>query len=120
MSVNFKALGGLFEFRYINKVEYLDIDDLQDIYNDLEKEYKDLKSELDKSKDVIDKKNPEELREKKRKKNKTANEILSNEDIPYEVRMKYIIDTYKKDQKKWGKLYEYTKRLEGEVIRKRY
>lgn len=28
MSVNFKALGGMFEFRYINKVEDLDLDDL--------------------------------------------------------------------------------------------
>ena len=117
MSIKFKALGGLFTFRYINDVEDMDLDDLQNIYNDLEEEYKELKSELDKLKDVIDKRNPEGLREKKRKKNKTAKEILDNEDIPYEVRMKYIIDAYRKDQKKWGKLYEYTKHLEGEVIR---
>lgn len=117
MSINFKLLGGLFTFRYINDVEDMDLDELQDIYNDLEEEYKELKSELDKLKDVIDKRNPEGLREKKRKKNKTAKEILGNEDIPYEVRMKYIIDAYRKDQKKWGKLYEYTKHLEGEVIR---
>lgn len=117
MSINFKLLGGLFTFRYINDVEDMDLDDLQDIYNDLEEEYKEVKSGLDKLKDVIDKKNPEGLREKKRKKNKTAKEILDNEDIPYEVRMKYIIDAYRKDQKKWGKLYEYTKHLEGEVIR---
>ena len=117
MSINFKLLGGLFTFRYINDVEDMDLDDLQNIYNDLEEEYKELKSELDKLKDVIDKRNPEELREMKRKKAKTAKEILGNEDIPYEVRMKHIIDAYRKDQKKWGKLYEYTKHLEGEVIR---
>ena len=117
MSINFKLLGGLFTFRYINDVEDMDLDDLQDIYNDLEEEYKELKSELDKLKDVIVKRNPEELRKKKREKTKKAKEILGNEDIPYEVRMKHIIDAYRKDQKKWGKLYEYTKHLEGEVIR---
>lgn len=119
MSVNFKALGGLFTFRYINDVEDLDLDELQDIYNDLEKEYKEFKGELDKLKDVIDKKNPEEKREKIRKKFKTAKEILGDEDIPYEVRMKYIIDAYRKDQKKWGKLAEYAKHLEAEVIRQK-
>ena len=31
--------------------------------------------------------------------------------------MKYIIDAYRKDQKKWEKLYAYAKHLEGEVIR---
>ena len=117
MSINYKALGGLFEFRYINDVEDLDIDVLQDVYNDLEKEYKDLKSELDRLKDVIDKKNPEGKREKVRNKLKTAKEILGDEDIPYEVRMKYIIDTYRKDQKRWEKLLGYAKHLEGEVIR---
>lgn len=125
MSLNFKALGGIFTFRYINDVEDMDLEDLQDIYNDLEEEYndlegecKELKSELNKVKDVIDKKNPEGLREKKKKKKpKTAMEILGNEDIPYEVRMKYIIDAYRKDQKKWEKLYDYTKHLEGEVMR---
>jgi cell division septum initiation protein DivIVA len=127
MSVNFKALGGMFTFRYINDndVEDLDLEDLQDIYNDLEEEYKDLegeykelKSELGKLKDIIDKKNPEGLREKKKKKKpKTAKEILGDEDIPYEVRMKYIIDAYRKDQEKWGKLYDYTKHLEKEVMR---
>ena len=61
MSIKFKALGGLFTFRYINDVEDMDLDDLQDIYNDLEGEYKELKSELDKLKDVIDKRNPEGL-----------------------------------------------------------
>lgn len=42
---------------------------------------------------------------------------LSNEDIPYEVRMKHIIESYRKDQEKWGKLAQYAKHLEGEVIR---
>lgn len=117
MSVNFKALGGLLTFRYINEVEDLDLEDLQDIYNDLKEEQKQLQKELGRLKDVIDKKNPEELREKKRKKLKTVKEILANEDIPYEVRMKYIIDAYRKDQVKWGKLAEYAKHLEEEVIR---
>ena len=124
MSVSFKALGDLFEFRYINKVEDLDLDGLQELYNKLEeelhvveKDYKEGKEELDKVKELIDRKNPEEKREKIRKKLKTAKEILGDEDIPYEVRMKYIIDAYRKDQKKWGKLLDYAKHLEGEVIR---
>lgn len=115
MSVKFKALGGMFEFRYINDVEDMDLDDLQEMYDDMEEEYKEMKSELDKLKEVIDRKDPEEKREKK--KPKTAKEILGDEDIPYEVRMKYIIDAYRKDQKKWEKLLGYAKHLEGEVIR---
>ena len=124
MSVNFKALGGLLTFRYINEVEDLDLDDLQDIVNDLEEEYsvinkdrKELRGEINKIREVIDKKNPEEKREKIKNKQKSAKDILGDEDIPYEVRMKYIIDAYRKDQKKWGKLYEYAKHLEKEVIR---
>ena len=117
MSINFKALGGLFTFRFINDVEDLDLEDLQDLYNDLKEEQKQFNSELDKLKEVIDKKNPEEKREKIKKKLKTANEILGDEEIPYEVRMKYIIDAYRKDQVKWGKLAEYAKHLEAEVIR---
>ena len=117
MSVSFKALGGLFTFRYINDVEDLDLEDLQDLYNDLKEEQKHFNSELDKLKEVIDKKNPEERREKIKKKHKTAKEILGDEEIPYEVRMKYIIDAYRKDQKKWGKLAEYAKHLEAEVLR---
>ena len=38
-------------------------------------------------------------------------------DVPYEVRMKYIIQAYKKDQERWAELSKYTKQLEGEVIR---
>ena len=117
MSINFKTLGGLFTFRYINDVEDMDLEDLQDIYNDLKEEQKELNSELGRLKDVIDKKNPEEKRDKIKKKLKTAKEILGDEEIPYEVRMKYIIDAYRKDQVKWGKLAEYAKHLEGEVIR---
>ena len=117
MGVNFKALGGLLSFRYINDVEDMDLEDLQDIYNDLKEEHKNLKDELDKLKDVIDKKNPEEKREKIKKKNKIAKDILGDEEIPYEVRMKYIIDAYRKDQEKWSKLAEYAKHLESEVIR---
>lgn len=117
MSVSFKALGGLFTFRYINDVEDMDLEDLQDMYNDLKEEQKQFNSELDKLKEVIDRKNPEEKREKIKKKLKTAKEILGDEEIPYEVRMKYIIDAYRKDQVKWGKLAEYAKHLEAEVIR---
>ena len=58
MSVSFKALGGLFTFRFINDVEDLDLEDLQDLYNDLKEEQKQFNSELDKLKEVIDKKNP--------------------------------------------------------------
>ena len=107
----------MFTFRYINEAEDLDVEDLQDIYNDLDEEYQNLKSEMAKLKEVIDKKNPEEKKEKIKQKLTPAKEILSNEDIPYEVRMKYIIDAYRKDQKKWSKLAEYAKHLEGEVIR---
>ena len=117
MSVSFKALGGLFTFRFINDVEDLDLEDLQDLYNDLKEEQKQFNSELDKLKEVIDKKNPEERREKIKKKQNTAKEIVGDEEIPYEVRMKYIIDAYRKDQVKWGKLAEYAKHLEAEVIR---
>ena len=117
MSVSFKALGGLFTFRFINDVEDLDLEDLQDLYNDLKEEQKEFNSELDRLKEVIDKKNPEERREKIKKKQNTAKEILGDEEIPYEVRMKYIIDAYRKDQVKWGKMAEYAKHLEAEVIR---
>ena len=124
MSVDFKVLGGLFRFRYINDVEELDIDDLQEAYAEMEEEYqsmkndcKELKMELDKLKEAIERKNPEERREKIKKKLKTPKEILNDDEIPYEVRMKYIIDSYRKDQVKWSKLAEYTKHLEEEVIR---
>lgn len=117
MSFNYKTLGGLLTFRFINKIEDMDLDDLQDIYNDLKEDQKELNKELANLREIIEKKNPEERKEKIKQKLKPANEVLSNEDIPYEVRMKYIIDAYRKDQKKWAKLAEYAKHLEGEVVR---
>ena len=42
-----------------------------------------------------------------------------NEDVPYEVRMKHIIQSYRNDQEKWGKMEAYAKQLESEVIRLR-
>lgn len=124
MSFNFTTLGGLLSFRFINKVEDMNLEDLQEVYDDLkeefddvEKDYKDFKGEMAKLKDLIDKKNPEERKEKIKKKLKPAKAILEDKDIPYEVRMKYIIDAYRKDQIKWAKLAEYAKHLEGEVIR---
>ena len=51
------------------------------------------------------------------KETKNDKPSLNNDDVPYEVRMKYIIQAYKKDQERWAKLAEYAKHLEGEVIR---
>ena len=48
---------------------------------------------------------------------KKDSDILNTADIPYEVRMKYIIKAYREDQEKWGKLEVYAKQLEAEVIR---
>lgn len=124
MGFNFTTLGGLFSFSYINDVEDMDLDALQEAYADIDEEYqgmkndcKELKKELDKLKDVIERKNPEAKKEKIRRKLEADKVILHNEDVPYEVRMKYIIDAYRKDQVKWGKLAAYAKHLEGEVIR---
>ena len=124
MSVDLKALGGLFRFRFINDVEDMDLDVLQEMYAAIEEEYqgvnndrKELKKELGKLKEIIERKNPEERREKIKKKLEAEKVILHNEDVPYEIRMKYIIDAYRKDQKKWGKLIDYAKHLEGEVMR---
>ena len=50
---------------------------------------------------------------------KNDNDILNTADIPYEVRMKYIIKAYREDQEKWGKLEAYAKHLEAEVARLR-
>ena len=124
MSVDLKALGGLFRFRYINDVEDMDLDELQEMYAAIEDEYqglnndrKELKKELGKLKEIIERKNPEERRAKIKKELESDKVILHNEDVPYEIRMKYIIDAYRKDQKKWGKLIDYAKHLEGEVMR---
>lgn len=78
---------------------------------------KELKKELGKLKEIIERKNPEERRAKIKKELESDKVILHNEDVPYEIRMKYIIDAYRKDQKKWGKLIDYAKHLEGEVMR---
>ena len=124
MSVDLKALGGLFRFRFINDVEDMDLDELQEMYAAIEDEYqglnndrKELKKELGKLKEIIERKNPEERRAKIKKELESDKVILHNEDVPYEIRMKYIIDAYRKDQKKWGKLIDYAKHLEGEVMR---
>ena len=50
---------------------------------------------------------------------KNDNDILNKADIPYEVRMKYIIKAYREDLEKWGKLEAYAKHLEAEVARLR-
>ena len=43
--------------------------------------------------------------------------VSKNNDIPYEVRMKHIINAYRRDQKRISKLERYAKSLECEVIR---
>ena len=105
MSVNFKALGGLFEFRYTTGD---DVDKMNDEELDVVEE------EIAKLQIKIDKIRP---KGKKNVNPRTAKEILGDEEIPYEVRMKYIIDAYRKDQEKWAKMADYAKHLEGEVIR---
>lgn len=104
MKVNYKALGGLFEFKYYTG------DDVSELN---EEELAILEEEVKRIQKDIDARNPQ----KKEKKPKTAKDILGDKDIPYEVRMKYIIDSYRKDQEKWSKLIEYAKHLEKEVIR---
>ena len=39
---------------------------------------------------------------------------IEDSDLPFEVRMKYIIDAYRKDQVKWGRLYQHAKQIEDE------
>jgi predicted RNase H-like nuclease (RuvC/YqgF family) len=39
---------------------------------------------------------------------------IKDSDLPFEVRMKYIIDAYRKDQVKWGWLYQHAKRLDDD------
>ena len=45
MSINFKALGGLFTFRYINDVEDLDLDVLEEMYADIDEKYQGMKND---------------------------------------------------------------------------
>lgn len=103
MIKSFKALGGLIEFSLRTEIEDLSEEDL--------KELDDAMSQI---KDEIEKKKAKKEEDKKEKEN---NGELSNDDIPYEVRMKHIINAYRKDQEKWGKLEVYAKHLENEVIR---
>ena len=98
----FEALGGLLEIRLTTGNN---LDDLND------EELEILQKELDNIQNEINKIRPKE------EKTKNPKDILNDKDIPYEVRMKYIIDAYRKDQVKWGKLAAYAKHLEGEVIR---
>lgn len=105
MGFNFKTLGGLIEIKYATGD---DVDNL----DDEELDY--LQEELERLQAKVDARKP---KEKKKEQPKTIKEILNDNEIPYEVRMKYIIEAYRKDQEKWGKLAEYAKHLEAEVIR---
>ncbi len=42
-------------------------------------------------------------------------DILKDDEIPYEYRMKYIIKEYRKDQEKWAKLFFHAKSLEEKL-----
>ena len=42
-------------------------------------------------------------------------DILDDDEIPYEFRMKYIIKEYRKDQEKWAKLFFHAKSLEEKL-----
>ena len=105
MKVNYTALGGLFEFKYYTGG---DVNDLTD------EELEILKEELNRLQEEIEARSP---KKKDDSKHQISKDILSDDEIPYEVRMKYIIDAYRKDKVKWGKLAEYAKHLEAEVIR---
>lgn len=105
MKVNYTALGGLFEFKYYTGG---DVNDLTD------EELEILKEELNRLQEEIEARSP---KKKYDSKHQISKDILSDDEIPYEVRMKYIIDAYRKDKVKWGKLAEYAKHLEAEVIR---
>ena len=41
--------------------------------------------------------------------------ILDDDEIPFEVRMKYIIKEYRKDQEKWAKLFFRAKNMEEKL-----
>ena len=105
MKVNCKALGGLFEFKYYTGG---DVNDLTDEELDI------LREEVNRLQEEIEARSP---KKKDDSKHQISKDILSDDEIPYEVRMKYIIDAYRKDKVKWGKLVEYAKHLEVEVIR---
>lgn len=102
MGVNFKALGGLIEVKYTTGN---DVDSMSDEELDI------LQEELERIQGEIDKIRPKE------EKPKNPKDILNDQEIPYEVRMKYIIEAYRKDKEKMEKLVAYAKHLEGEVVR---
>ena len=105
MKVNYKALGGLFELKYYTGG---DVNELTDEELDI------LREEVNRLQEEIEARSP---KKKDDSKHQISKDILSDDEIPYEVRMKYIIDAYRKDKVKWGKLAEYAKHLEAEVIR---
>ena len=41
--------------------------------------------------------------------------ILDDDEIPFEVRMKYILKAYRKDQEKWARLLIHTKQLQEKL-----
>lgn len=102
----YKALGGLIEVKYVtgvdvDKLEGEDLIDLEDTLSDIKKKVEEKRPEL----------------KKKEEKEETLRDLLGDDDIPYEVRMKYIIKAYMKDQEKWSVLMTYAKHLEEEVMR---
>lgn len=48
-----------------------------------------------------------------------GNEILRNYDIPFEIRMKYIIKAYKKDQERWARFAVHAKQMEEKLSESR-
>ena len=55
MSIDFKALGGLFRFRYINDVEDADLDILEEAYAEIEEEYLEMKNDCKEQRKELDK-----------------------------------------------------------------
>ena len=100
MKKEYKLLGGAMKIATGPDADELKLLDLEE-----ESEY--LKEKIAKLKRKVD--TPKETKDDK--------PSLNNDDVPYEVRMKHIIQAYKKDQERWAKLAEYAKHLEGEVIR---
>lgn len=105
MKKEYEAFNGLFKFKIATGPDAEELSDEE--LEELEDELEDLKERIErgKRKSYLPKASEDDKK------------ALSNDDVPYEVRMKYIIDAYKKDQEKWAKLAGYAKHLEGEVIR---
>ena len=55
MSIDFKAFGGLFRFRYINDVEDADLDILEEAYAEIEEEYLEMKNDCKEQRKELDK-----------------------------------------------------------------